>query len=98
MKKICPSILSADFAILKDEIKEVETAGADIIHCDIMDGHSGVGFDLGHSGRVRRPAAEDDVGDRTATTANSNHPSDFITWKTHEWFRDARWRSLLNHR
>ncbi|MEO8665438.1 MAG: ribulose-phosphate 3-epimerase [Ignavibacteria bacterium] len=39
MKKICPSILSADFAILEKEIKEVEAAGADIIHCDIMDGH-----------------------------------------------------------
>jgi len=39
MKKICPSILSADFAKLKEEIKDVEKAGADIIHCDIMDGH-----------------------------------------------------------
>ncbi len=39
MKKICPSILSADFAKLADEISEVEKAGADIIHCDIMDGH-----------------------------------------------------------
>ncbi|MEO8209552.1 MAG: ribulose-phosphate 3-epimerase [bacterium] len=38
MKKICPSILSADFSNLKDEISEVEEAGADIIHCDIMDG------------------------------------------------------------
>lgn len=38
MKKICPSILSADFAILKEEILDVEKAGADIIHCDIMDG------------------------------------------------------------
>lgn len=39
MKKICPSILSADFAKLGEEIKEVEKAGADLIHCDIMDGH-----------------------------------------------------------
>lgn len=38
-KKICPSILSADFSKLGDEIKEIETAGADMIHCDIMDGH-----------------------------------------------------------
>ncbi|MDQ3020833.1 MAG: ribulose-phosphate 3-epimerase [Bacteroidota bacterium] len=38
MKKICPSILSADFSRLKEEISEVEKAGADIIHCDIMDG------------------------------------------------------------
>lgn len=39
MKKICPSILSADFANLKEQISEVEKAGADIIHCDIMDGN-----------------------------------------------------------
>lgn len=38
MKKICPSILSADFAKLKEEIIEVEMGGADVIHCDIMDG------------------------------------------------------------
>ncbi len=39
MKLICPSILSADFGKLAEEIKEVEFAGADVIHCDIMDGH-----------------------------------------------------------
>lgn len=40
MKKLlCPSILSADFSKLNDDIKEVEYAGADVIHCDIMDGH-----------------------------------------------------------
>jgi ribulose-phosphate 3-epimerase len=38
MKYICPSILSANFARLEDEIKIVEEAGADVIHCDIMDG------------------------------------------------------------
>ncbi|GAA0330140.1 ribulose-phosphate 3-epimerase [Oceanobacillus sp. FSL W7-1293] len=39
MTKIAPSILSADFAKLGDEIKEVEQAGADYIHVDVMDGH-----------------------------------------------------------
>jgi len=39
MKKISASILSADFSKLENEIKEIESAGADIIHCDIMDGH-----------------------------------------------------------
>lgn len=39
MRSICPSILSADFLILGEEVKLVESAGADIIHCDIMDGH-----------------------------------------------------------
>jgi len=37
--KIAPSILAADFARLGDEIKKAETAGADLIHLDIMDGH-----------------------------------------------------------
>jgi len=36
---IAPSILAADFGILKEEIKRVEEAGADMIHIDVMDGH-----------------------------------------------------------
>ena len=36
---IGPSILSADFARLAEEIQEVERAGADVIHVDVMDGH-----------------------------------------------------------
>jgi ribulose-phosphate 3-epimerase len=39
MKQIAPSILSADFCRLGDEIKAVEKAGADLIHLDVMDGH-----------------------------------------------------------
>jgi len=39
MVKIAPSILSADFARLGDEIKDVERGGADYIHVDVMDGH-----------------------------------------------------------
>jgi len=38
MKQLAPSILSADFKYLEQQIRAVEIGGADIIHCDIMDG------------------------------------------------------------
>jgi ribulose-phosphate 3-epimerase len=37
--RLAPSILSADFSRLGDEIRAVEQAGADVIHIDVMDGH-----------------------------------------------------------
>ena len=39
MVKIAPSILSADFLRLGEEIKAAEAAGADLVHIDVMDGH-----------------------------------------------------------
>lgn len=39
MIKLAPSILSADFARLGDEVQAVDRAGADYIHIDVMDGH-----------------------------------------------------------
>lgn len=39
MIKISPSILSADFSRLGDEVVKAEKAGADLIHIDVMDGH-----------------------------------------------------------
>lgn len=37
--QIAPSLLSADFARLDDEMAEIEAAGADLLHLDLMDGH-----------------------------------------------------------
>ena len=39
MIKIAPSILAANFSCLEEEIKLIDKAGCDYIHCDIMDGH-----------------------------------------------------------
>jgi ribulose-phosphate 3-epimerase len=39
VKKIAPSILSADFSRLSDEVRAVERGGADVLHVDVMDGH-----------------------------------------------------------
>lgn len=39
MTKIAPSILSADFSRLLEDIKKVEDGGADLLHIDVMDGH-----------------------------------------------------------
>ena len=39
MIKIAPSILSADFSRLGEQIREAEDGGADYIHIDVMDGH-----------------------------------------------------------
>ncbi len=36
--KIAPSILSADFSKMGDEVRELERCGADLVHCDVMDG------------------------------------------------------------
>ncbi len=37
--KVSPSILSADFSCLAEELKKIKAAGADLIHVDVMDGH-----------------------------------------------------------
>lgn len=39
MRKIAPSILSADFSKLGEEVKTIEKGGAHLIHVDVMDGH-----------------------------------------------------------
>ena len=38
MVKISPSVLTADFLELKEDIKKLESAGVDMLHLDVMDG------------------------------------------------------------
>ena len=39
MRKLAPSILSADFGRLAEEVSQIERGGADLVHVDVMDGH-----------------------------------------------------------
>ena len=49
MAKIAPSLLSADFTKLGEEVKEIESVGTEILHIDIMDGHFVPNLTFGYS-------------------------------------------------
>lgn len=44
---ICPSMMCANFNNLQEEVKELDNAGIDIFHIDIMDGHFVPNFGMG---------------------------------------------------
>lgn len=48
-KLLCPSMMCADFGYLADEVRALDDAGADIFHCDIMDGNFVPNFTMGVS-------------------------------------------------
>ena len=39
MNRLAPSLLSADFSVLEEQVALIERAGAQVIHVDVMDGH-----------------------------------------------------------
>lgn len=73
--RIAPSILSADFARLGDQVREIEAAGADWVHVDVMDGHFVPNLTLGS-------AVTAAIGRHTALPIDAHlmvtNPDDFL--------------------